>query len=613
MSVLGDTVSGQAPGIGAGGGALTPDEQNLVGGGTGTPLAASSPINVGITQAAPAPAQPQQPAAPAPQPSRLQQILGAVAKVAVTGLQGIPDKGRPSFVTGLGQGARAEQAEINNQQAIKFRDLDSQIRLAELHNQDVKMQNDTQAQQDAHVKADLDNRSLANSLGIDYDSIVSHGPTVMDHLASQTSANGAATIPPGTHLAGDGESINIPKDTQATRDGQKQMYSMLAPALGLSPLPPGAQFVPPQNMNQLTNMLHGFNRDGSTPNHDDLPGMIGAAKAQRDLITKMNATPEQSQALDNRIAILQANLDALDKHKASVLAQNKQSELDVENSPANQASAAQGAGLKAGAEAKAKFPTELALAQAKAAQKADTTNLDSVAYDPTYKNPDGTIGANVVISKEDAKARGLQHYKADPSTINTVVGGMNDVQNKLNQLASVVNDPQKMGQVNAPVAAAMLAHGKGISLEIGAHGGGGGGGVGLDMSNINEALYSRDVQKANQATRDFVSAFIGAHEAITQLPRLQTFGKSNRMTEKQMEAAINLLPQPGDGNFASQKMTSLQGMIDPLRKQIPHMPGADLQPSWLEQRRQNQPPSSGSNLGQAVMGNDPFSRLVPSR
>ena len=84
------------------------------------------------------------------------------------------------------------------------------------------------------------------------------------------------------------------------------------------------------------------------------------------------------------------------------------------------------------------------------------------------------------------------------------------------------------------------------------------------------------------------------------------------LTSKQ-EAAINLLPQPGDGNFASQKMTSLQGMIDPLRKQIPHMPGADLQPSWLEQRRQNQPPSSGSNLGQAVMGNDPFSRLVPSR
>ena len=170
--------------------------------------------------------------------------------------------------------------------------------------------------------------------------------------------------------------------------------------------------------------------------------------------------------------------------------------------------------------------------------------------------------------------------------------------------------------VNAPFAAAMLAHGKGITLEFGAHGSGGSGGVGLDMSNVNEALYSRDVGKANQATRDFVFAFVGAHEAITQLPRLQTFGKSNRVTESQMQAAVNLLPQPGDRDFASQKMTSLQGMIDPLRKQIPRMPGADLQPSWLEQRQQQQrqqAPSGGSNLGNAVIGDDPFSRLVPGR
>jgi hypothetical protein len=46
------------------------------------------------------------------------------------------------------------------------------------------------------------------------------------------------------------------------------------------------------------------------------------------------------------------------------------------------------------------------------------------------------------------------------------------------------------------------------------------------------------------------------------------------MTEKQMEAAQNLLRQPGDRAMASHKMTSLQGMIDPLLKQIPHMPGA---------------------------------------
>ena len=133
--------------------------------------------------------------------------------------------------------------------------------------------------------------------------------------------------------------------------------------------------------------------------------------------------------------------------------------------------------------------------------------------------------------------------------------------------------------------------------------GGVGGGVDVDTSRINEVLYAKDVMKANQATRDFVNAYVGAHEAVTQLPRLQTFGQSSRMTETQLHAALNLLPQPGDRDFASQKMTSLQGMIDPLRKQIPHMPGAEALPSWLEQRKQQQAPSGGSSkLGKIVVG-----------
>lgn len=125
-------------------------------------------------------------------------------------------------------------------------------------------------------------------------------------------------------------------------------------------------------------------------------------------------------------------------------------------------------------------------------------------------------------------------------------------QNKLNQLAGLVNNRQTMNQVDPGLAAAMLAHGKGITLSISGGKGGVGAGFDVDTSRVNEDLYAHDVSKANQATRDFVSGFIGAHEAITQLPRLQTFGKSNRMTEKQMEAAINLLPQPGDRDFSAQ-------------------------------------------------------------
>lgn len=517
------------------------------------------------------------PAAPAPT-SRLGAILQSVAKVASTGLQGIPDKGRPSFVSGLGEGARAEQA-------IKFKSFDDQVRLAQLHNQDLKMQQDTEAQKDAHVKAELDNRSLANSLGIKYDTIASDGKTVMDHLTAQTAGTGAASVPPGTHLTGDGSGVNIPQNNKETQDGQKQMYSMLGPSLGLPPLPPSADFVPPQLMNMLSNKIHGYAIDGKTINHQDLPGAIGAAQAQRDQLAKNGATPQQLQALDNMLGIYKANLDSLDKHDADLAEKKKkadfaaesspeaiaatkakkQAELDVTNSPANVAATAKAAGAKTEAETSAKNAAG---------------GLNSVAFDPNYQNADGTKGANVVMNSDEADQKGLKHYKSNPEKLNAVVAGMNDVQNKLNGLADITTDPKRMGQVQAGLAAALLEHGKGIQADF--HG------VGVDTSRINEKMYQEDVGKANQATRDFVTAFIGAHEAITQLPRLQTFGQSSRMTETQLHAALNLLPQAGDGEMAPQKMTSLQGMIDPLRKQIPHMPGAESLPSWTEKRQQAQ-------------------------
>ena len=241
--------------------------------------------------------------------------------------------------------------------------------------------------------------------------------------------------------------------------------------------------------------------------------------------------------------------------------------------------------------------------------------MNAAAFDPNYQNADGTKGANVVMNRDEAQAKGLTHYKADANKLNTVVAGMNDVQNKLNQVADVVTDPNRFGQVQPGIAAQMLAHGHGLSLTLGGHGGGASGGIGVDTSAINEKGYQLAVSQANQATKDYVTAMVGAHEAVTQLPRLQTFGQSNRMTEKQMEAAQNLLPHPGDGTMAGQKMVSLQGMLDPLRKQIPRMPGAESIPSFLEKKEQQQRQNpSGSNLGRTVMQNpnDLINRLVPN-
>jgi len=591
-----------------GSGGVMPDQDTAASfqqGGTG------QPVNVGITQASLA--SPQQPTAPAPAPqqSRLQQVLSAV----VTGLSAIPSTGRPGFVSGLGSGARAQQQAQAVAQEITFRDLDSQLRLAQLHAQDIKMQNDTQAQQDAHMAAELHMRQMANDLGLGYDTIANHGPTVMDHLAAQTAATGSASVPAGSHISADAKSIYLPSnpDSQRTRDAQMQMYSQLAPALGLPGLPQGAQLVPDNLMNMLTNKINGFGIDGKPINHDDLTTFISAMQTKRDQLAKSGGTTNQLQTLDNVLGIYKANLKALDDHKAYVMrletSAKAQGEADVANNPANQAAAARGAKLKAGAEAAGRFPYEIALAKEKGEQKNDSTELNAVAFDPNFQNADGTRGADVVMSKSDAQAKGLQHYKADASTINTVVGGMNDVQNKLNQLADVATDPKRMGQVQPQVAADMLRHGHGI--ELGAFG------TKVDTSTIDADLAAYDSKMSNQATRDFVTAMVGANEAITQLPRLQTFGKSNRMTEQQMQAAQKLLPQPGESpDFASQKMRSLQGMIDPLRKQVPHMPGAEQIPSWTEQRRQQQTqaPSGGSNLSRSVMGNTDFvNRLQPTQ
>jgi hypothetical protein len=163
-----------------------------------------------------------------------------------------------------------------------------------------------------------------------------------------------------------------------------------------------------------------------------------------------------------------------------------------------------------------------------------------------------------------------------------------------------------MSQVDPGNAAAILAHDNGLDLGAGAAGLH----IGVDTSRLNEKVYKAAVDSSNQATKDYVTAMVNAHEAITQLPRLQTFGQSSRMTQQQMEAAENLLPHPGDAGMAQQKMGALQQQLDSLRKAMPHMQGAELTPTWQETQKQNPPQqqqgvpvkSYGSKLVDTLMG-----------
>jgi hypothetical protein len=266
--------------------------------------------------------------------SRLQAIIKAIASVGSTALAGVPDKGRPSFVSGLGEGARAGQAAQATQQDIKFKSFNDQVRLADLHNQDIELQNRTQAQSDAHQKMQDDQQDWDNDHGIDYNPIPNTSDAALNHLTAQTAANGAASIPPGTHLSADGNTINVPADTQATRDGQLAKYNTFAPLYGLPALPEGAKFVPPKYMDLLTHVQQGYGVDGHPINHDNLPASIASLQTQRDAFAKNgSATPTQLQALDNTIAIQKANLKALDDHAATVEQNKKAADVAAENSP----------------------------------------------------------------------------------------------------------------------------------------------------------------------------------------------------------------------------------------------------------------------------------------
>ena len=292
--------------------------------------------------------------------SRLVSVLGAIAKTLSTGLAGVPDRGRPSFVGGLGDGARANQAADAVAQDIKFKNFEDQVRTANLHVQDQELQNRTQAQSDAHQVAQEARHDWLEANGQDDDTIPNTASAVTDYLKTGTMVNGAASVPPGTHLTADGKSIVVPQDTQATRDAQLKQYQTFGPALGLPALPEGAKFVPPKALDILTHSLQGYGVDGHPINPAELPGRITALQAQRDNLSKNgNAQPAQLTALDNVLGIYKANLKA-DNDQAQQSAQSKKAgEVAAEISPA----AIAGAGAKAGAVSNAEQANKLALQQ----------------------------------------------------------------------------------------------------------------------------------------------------------------------------------------------------------------------------------------------------------
>lgn len=294
------------------------------------------------------------------------RLLTTLASIVSTGLSGLPQGGRPGFVSGLGSGARAGQQAAAVAQDIKYKNFDSAVRAAQLHGDDLRLQNQTQAQQNANSKEWRERHDWLQENGYDDATIPNTADHAMGYLTNQTTINGSTSIAAGSGINPDGNTIHIPADTQATRDAQKKQYDLFAPLFGLPSRPEGQDFVPGKQVDLLNHAMRGLQANGQLIDHDHLPGAIAAMQTQRDAVANSKSSnPAQLQQLDNTISILKTNLKALDDHAAGVKQQTKQAELNAENSPES----IKGAADKASAVEAAKQPLELQKIKAQQAIK----------------------------------------------------------------------------------------------------------------------------------------------------------------------------------------------------------------------------------------------------
>jgi hypothetical protein len=520
--------------------------------------------------------------------------LGTGLQVLSTALAGTPPGKRPSFLGGLGNGARAEDQALAQQQAIKFQSFQDQVRAADLHNQDLQKQAADDAQQKAQQAAEDFQREAYEGNGGTYNTHPNNGTAVTQTLQAQTAANGAATVTPGTHISANGKDILVPGNDPNSLAAQVQNYKALQGVLpGLPTLPeydPSSaksmsDIIKARNalgtqLHIMSNLVQGYDISGRALTHQELNNLIPAYQSQIDSLQKNGrATDYQLGTLKNTLAILQAN---------------EQHHSDTEDAVAAKATA--NAAAKAGAVANAELPAKEAEQKNASVLKAANAKIDNtsvVAFDPDAPGLNGSKGANVVLPKAQADAKGLASYKANPEKINGIIAGVNDVQTKINALADASAD---MSEVDPSVSATMSGNGIGLEWH----------GVGLgslaDIANSQGRVLAN--KGMNDATRNYIVALAGAHEAITQLPRLQTMGASSRVTEAQMQQAAKMLPTPGDNSdMANAKLIGLQNTIDPIRKQIPQMPGASMVPSFRENGGSNW--SRAQRLQQSSAGKTP--------
>jgi hypothetical protein len=277
-------------------------------------------------------------------------------------------------------------------------------------------------------------------------------------------------------------------------------------------------------------------------------------------LDKKTTTPSQVEE--------EANLDSLDTHAAGVDAKKKQAELDVTNSPENQAAAARGEGMKA----KAKLPSEIALQNNSAANKAQAAASQlGYAYDPKADQ-------TVAVTADEAKAQGLTTFRKVNQT--QIAGDthnasvLNDVSSKTNAVIQSASALDQNGKQRDIISWALGDNG--IKIGFGDH-------LALAMdAPVNNSLNSRNMGQASDQTKNYIIGVLSLREAAMGMNRVLT--GSARASESQIKALQATLPgyEPNSGT-ALQRLKSFAQNVDQLRKPIPVIPGVQRIPITFEQ------------------------------
>jgi hypothetical protein len=501
------------------------------------------PSVIAAQQPSPIPAL-DTPAPPVPtegRPSVWKGILaGALAGMAAS-------KGSTSLGAGLASGAGGALAQQEQQKAdalraqqsqsdIRFKDAQSAHLVAQAHADGARLEALPQELRDEANMRALNLVKGYEDLGIN--------PTLVAETTNDGSIQGLTQLTKRDGAVGNNAYINIGSHVYAFDLNQMaskpQGLVIVNQDRTLNSLDPidAATFRSLGKQAQTKMLLDAVNHQTEVPgNGQEAAAMYQQAKNQfATYATRNDADPQILNQLKTKVNSLKAAQDYFDNRTVSLA--NRTAEAKQEAKP----------------------------------EKPVSQKLDTIVFDPDAPGLNGSKGANVLMSGAQAQAKGLVGYKGDGNKVNALVAGVNDVQTKLNQLADATSE---MNEVDPGISAALSGDGVQLSYH--------GVGIGSVSDVLNAKGRSAAMTGMNDATRKYLIALAAAHEAVTQLPRLQTMGQSSRVTEKQMEAAVRMLPVPGDdAEMAQSKMSSLQQLIDPVRKQIPQMPGASLTPSFTE-------------------------------